>query len=456
MIDFSEPVYIVTVLFFLIGMLRMSNPATAKSGILWAGIAMAVSIVVTFLIPGISNLLLIVAGVFVGAVIGWVAARKVSVVDMPQMVAVYNGMGAGAASAIAAIELLQFSEGTFYLNIAMVGAIIGNVSIAGSLIAFLKLQGWMPQRPLTFKGQFAVNVVVLFIAIYFGFSFFYRSVEIVQPIYSLSLFVVFSLLYGFFMALPIGGADMPVLISLYNAMTGIAVSMDGFSINNYAMLIAGILVGAAGTILTIAMARAMNRSVGNILIGGFGGKAAVERQVRGDLKPISPEDVAVMLRYASLVSIVPGFGMASAQAQFKVRELLGLLQSLDVKVYFAIHPVAGRMPGHMNVLLAEAGVDYDLLVDLEDANRQFPEVDVALVIGANDVVNPAARTEGTAIFGMPILDVDKTKNVIVMKRGSGKGYAGIENDLFYLDRTRMLYGDAQDSVSRIIQELKKL
>lgn len=456
MIDITQPVYIVTILFFLVGLLRMSNPVTAKSGILWSGIAMALSIIVTFLIPGLSNILFIVAGVFIGAVIGWIAAKKVSIINMPQMVAIYNGMGAGAASAIASIELLQFGESNFLLSIAMVGAIIGNVSIAGSVIAFLKLQNWMPQKPLTFSLQQPLNFIMLFLSVYFGFSYFDGAFSLFDPVGSLIMFSLFSVVYGALIAIPIGGADMPVLISLFNAMTGIAVSLDGFALTNYAMVVAGILVGAAGTLLTLAMAKAMNRSIGNILIGGFGKEQGEKRESRGDLKSIGSEDVAVMLKYGDNVAFVPGFGMASAQAQFKVKELSDLLQSQGIRVFFAIHPVAGRMPGHMNVLLAEAGVSYDLLIDLDEANRDFPNVDIVLVIGANDVVNPAARVKGTAIYGMPILDVDTAKNVIVLKRGKGKGYAGIENDLFYMDKTRMLYGDAQNSVSQLIQEIKKL
>ncbi|MEM0159036.1 MAG: NAD(P)(+) transhydrogenase (Re/Si-specific) subunit beta, partial [Thermoplasmataceae archaeon] len=252
------------------------------------------------------------------------------------------------------------------------------------------------------------------------------------------------------------GADMPVLISLYNAMTGVAVGLEGFALSNYAMVIAGILVGAAGTILTLAMARAMNRSVGSILAGGFGKVVEGNRKLPGNIKTIGAEDVAILLAYARSVAIVPGFGMASAQAQFRVRELADMLISKGVRVFFAIHPVAGRMPGHMNVLLAEAGIPYDLIEDLDDANREFQDVDVAMVIGANDVVNPAAKIQGTALYGMPILEVDRSKNVIVLKRGSGKGFSGIENDLFYMDKTRMLYGDAQETISKVIQELKKL
>jgi len=456
MIDISQLIYVLTIVAFVIGLIRMGNPATARSGILWAGIAMAFSIGVTFFVPGLSNLVLILPAVLIGALIGFVAARRVAIVNMPQMVAIYNGMGAGAASTIAAIELIKLGNSSFNITIALAGAIIGNVSIAGSVIAFLKLQGWIRQKPVTFFLQQAVNLIIVAIGVFFGILFLLHGNFLIPYTSALIPFFVLTIGYGFMMALPIGGADMPVLISLYNAMTGIAVGLEGFAISNYAMVVAGILVGAAGTILTLAMANAMNRSVGAILAGGFGKTQSEDRTVSGNLKPISSEDVAVMLAYSSTVAIVPGFGMASAQAQFKVRDLSDMLISRGIKVFFAIHPVAGRMPGHMNVLLAEAGVPYDLLQDRDEANRAFQDVDVSLVIGANDVVNPAARIQGTTLYGMPILDVDKSKNVIVLKRGAGKGFAGIENDLFYMDKTKMLYGDAQESLSKIIQELKKL
>ncbi|MCL5929905.1 MAG: NAD(P)(+) transhydrogenase (Re/Si-specific) subunit beta [Candidatus Thermoplasmatota archaeon] len=454
--DISQLIYVLTIVAFVIGLIRMGNPATARSGILWAGIAMAFSIGITFFVPGLSNLILILPAVLIGAIIGFVAARRVAIVNMPQMVAIYNGMGAGAASTIAAIELIKLGNSSFNITIALAGAIIGNVSIAGSVIAFLKLQGWIRQKPVTFFLQQAVNLIIVAIGVFFGILFLLHGNFLIPYTSALIPFFVLTIGYGFLMALPIGGADMPVLISLYNAMTGIAVGLEGFAISNYAMVVAGILVGAAGTILTLAMANAMNRSVGAILAGGFGKTQSEDRTVSGNLKPISSEDVAVMLAYSSTVAIVPGFGMASAQAQFKVRDLSDMLISRGIKVFFAIHPVAGRMPGHMNVLLAEAGVPYDLLQDRDEANRAFQDVDVSLVIGANDVVNPAARIQGTTLYGMPILDVDKSKNVIVLKRGAGKGFAGIENDLFYMDKTKMLYGDAQESLSKIIQELKKL
>lgn len=453
MADIYDPVYVAVVAVFVLGLFRMGNPRTAKSGILWAGLAMLAAILVTFTIPSISNIPLILIGIAVGGAIGWVAAVRVAMVNMPQMIAIYNGMGAGAASAIATIELVGFGASQLNLYVAFVGAAIGNVSIAGSIIAFLKLQGWMKQRPFTFGGQQILNIALFAAAIICGVIYL---TDLKSP-YSglLILFTVFSLGYGFLMALPIGGADMPVIIALFNAMTGIAVAFDGFSISNYAMVVAGIFVGAAGSILTIAMARAMNRSLPNVLFGKFVTPEGTSGS-SGEMKSIEPEDAAILLDYAERIIIVPGYGMAAAQAQFKVKELLDLLLKRGIKVSFAIHPVAGRMPGHMNVLLAEAGVPYELQLDLEEVNKDFANTDVSLVVGANDVVNPAAREKGSPLYGMPIVDVDSSRNIIVLKRGGGKGYSGIVNDLFTGEKTRMLYGDATESMNRLIQELKKI
>jgi NAD(P) transhydrogenase subunit beta len=378
--------------------------------------------------------------------------------DMPQMVAIYNGMGGGAAAGIAAVGLLATtSQAT--AAIAVVGGLIGAVSFSGSLVAFLKLQGLMSSRPITFPGQQILNLAVLALAVISGVlilwqpSFIPGSFALYLP-----LFFVLSLGFGLLMTLPIGGADMPVVISMYNAFTGLAVALDGFSFSppNYAMVVAGIIVGAAGSLLTLLMARAMNRSIGNILFGAFGATEETGGEVQGSLKSIEADDVAVMVAYAHKVVIAPGYGMAVAQAQQKVKELADLLESRNVQVKFAIHPVAGRMPGHMNVLLAEAGISYDLLFDRDEINPEFPDTDVVLVIGANDVVNPAAHRQGSPLYGMPILDVEQAKNVIVLKRGQGKGFAGIENDLFYRDNTRMLYGDAKESLGKIVQAVKKL
>ena len=453
-----EPVYIATIFFFIIGMQRMSHPLTARSGIVWAGAAMLIATLVTFLTPNLTNIALIAIAIVIGGGFGYIAAKRVPMTGMPQMIAIYNGMGGGAAAGISAVALLSATT-TITGFLAVIGGLIGAVSFSGSLIAFLKLQGWMRPRPITFPGQQIVNMAVLTLAVLSGIliilqpSWIPLSVAVYLP-----LFFVLSLGFGLLMTLPIGGADMPVVISMYNAFTGLAVALDGFSFAtpNYAMVIAGIIVGAAGSLLTLQMAKAMNRSISNVFFGAFGATEEAGAQISGSMKQVEVDDVAVMLAYADKVVIAPGYGMAVAQAQQKVKELADLLESRNVTVRFAIHPVAGRMPGHMNVLLAEAGVSYDRLFDRDEVNPEFPSTDVVLVIGANDTVNPAAHRQGSPLFGMPILDVEQAKNVVVLKRGSGKGFAGIENDLFYRDNTRMLYGDAQESVGKLVQALKKL
>lgn len=453
-----DPVYIATIVIFIIGLQRMSHPLTARSGIVWAGAAMLIATIVTFLTPNLTNLALIALGIVIGGGFGYFAAKRVAMTDMPQMVAIYNGMGGGAAAGIAAVHLLGSTHATAS-GLAAVGGLIGAVSFSGSLIAFLKLQGWMRPRPVTFPGQQALNMAVLALAVLSG------AMALLQPLWfplsytaCLWLFFLLSLGFGVLMTLPIGGADMPVVISMFNAFTGLAVGLDGFSFAapNYAMVIAGVIVGAAGSLLTLLMARAMNRSVSNILFGAFGATEEAGAQVQGSMKPIDADDVAVMLAYANKVIIVPGYGMAVAQAQQKVKELTDQLESRNVQVKYGIHPVAGRMPGHMNVLLAEAGVSYDHLFDRDEINPEFPGTDVVLVIGANDVVNPAAHRQGSPLYGMPVLDVEQARNVIVLKRGQGKGFAGIENDLFYRDNTRLLYGDAKETLGAVVQAVKKL
>jgi len=460
MIDLTwaiDPVYIATIFFFIVGLQRMSHPLTARSGIVWAGVAMLIATLVTFLTPGLTNFALIAIAIVIGGGFGYIAAKRVGMTDMPQMIALYNGMGGGAAAGISAVALLGTTS-TATASLAVIGGLIGAVSFAGSIIAFLKLQGWIRPRPITFPGQQPVNMMFLALAIVFGILVVLQPswVPLTVAIY-LPLFFVLSLGFGLLMTLPIGGADMPVVISMYNAFTGLAVALDGFSFAtpNYAMVIAGIIVGAAGSLLTLNMARAMNRSLPNVFFGAFGASEEKGGEIQGSMKSIEADDVAVMLAYANKVIIAPGYGMAVAQAQQKVKELTDVLESRNVRVKFAIHPVAGRMPGHMNVLLAEAGVDYDRLFDRDEVNPEFHGTDVVLVIGANDVVNPAAHRQGSPLFGMPILDVEEAKNVIVLKRGQGKGFAGIENDLFYRDNTHLLYGDAQESVGKLVQALKK-
>ena len=456
MFDYVQLVYLATIFTFVIGLQRMSHPLTARTGIVYAGAAMLVATVGTFFLPGMGNFALIAIGVAVGGGIGWIAAKRVAMTAMPQMVAIYNGMGGGAAAGISAVTLLPSTATLATSSLSVVGGLIGAVSFAGSLIAFLKLQGWIRGRPITYPLQQPTNLSVLAAAIGLGVIVLDPSLVGPFPISPLLPFFLLALGFGFLMTLPIGGADMPVVISLYNAFTGLAVAMDGFALSNYAMVIAGMLVGAAGSLLTLLMARAMNRSVGNVLFGAFGATEEVGAQVQGTMKSLDVDDAAVILSYAQKVIVAPGYGMAVAQAQQKVKELCDLLESKGISVKFAIHPVAGRMPGHMNVLLAEAGVPYDHLFDRDEINPEFEGADVVLVIGANDVVNPAAHRQGSPLFGMPILDVDRAKNVIVLKRGQGKGFAGIENDLFYRDNTRMLYGDAQETVGKLVSALKKL
>jgi NAD(P) transhydrogenase subunit beta len=476
-----EAIYFIAAVLFIWGLKRMSSPRTARRGIIWAGIGMAAAILVTFFLPGMHNLGWMVAAIVVGVGLSWWVGRRVPMTAMPQMVALFNGMGGGAAAAIGAVELIRFNAalrlipdtasaqpgavivagghlGSVELTLAFVGALIGTISFTGSLIAFAKLQGWMDRR-FVFPLQRWVNLAIFAAAVVCGALALAAGIEGHAFAWGLLIaFFALSLVFGVAMTLPIGGADMPVVISMYNALTGLAVAFEGFVLQNEAMIIAGMVVGAAGTLLTQLMAKAMNRSLGNVLFGNFGAGGGGEAQeISGALKPIDASDAAVMMAYAERVAIVPGYGMAVAQAQHKVWEFARLLIERGVKVKFAIHPVAGRMPGHMNVLLAEAGVPYDLIADMDDINPEFPNTDVALVIGANDVVNPVARTDkNSPIYGMPILDVAHAKNVIVIKRGRGKGFAGIENALFYADNTRMLYGDGQAAAGELVAGLKTL
>jgi H+-translocating NAD(P) transhydrogenase subunit beta len=452
--------YLAAAALFILGLKRMSSPRTAVSGVRWAGAGMVLATVVTLAFMGASsfNLWLVIGAIAVGGVLAWVSGKRVAMTDMPQMIALYNGMGGGAAAAIAAVQLYRGGEhGIVHLIIAAVGGFIGSVSFSGSLIAFAKLQGLIT-KSVRFGGQKFVNLAILLVTLGLGFLVV-AGADSGLPLAGLpavSLFFASSLLLGIAMTLPIGGADMPVVISLYNALTGLAVGFEGFVLDNAAMIIAGTVVGAAGTLLTQLMAKAMNRSLGNVLFSNFGeSSSAGSAGITGSQKAIEASDAGVMMAYSQKIIIVPGYGLAVAQAQHKVWELAQLLIDHGVKVRFAIHPVAGRMPGHMNVLLAEAGVPYDLISDLDEINAEFETADVALIIGANDVVNPDARANRSSpIFGMPILNADKAKNVIVIKRGQGQGFSGIDNALFVLDQTRMLYGDAQAAVSQLIQAVK--
>ena len=448
--------YLVAATLFLLGLQRMASPMSARSGIHWAGVGMVIATVATFFLPELHNIPLILAAVVIGTAIAWVSGKRVAITDMPQMVALYNGLGGGSAAAIGAVELLRWSDagqasGPVPLVLALLGALIGSVALSGSIIAWAKLDGRMDKR-YSFPGMQAFNALVFAAAIVLGGLVIW---SLGVP-FILAFFLV-ALALGVLMTLPIGGADMPVVISLYNAFTGLAVAFEGYVLGNEALIIAGMMVGAAGILLTRLMAKAMNRSIKSVLFSNFGGGGASAAEIAGSQKPIEAADVAAMMAFAERVVIVPGYGLAVAQAQHKIWELAQRLIERGVKVKFAIHPVAGRMPGHMNVLLAEAGVPYDLIADMDDINPEFANTDVSLVIGANDVVNPVAKTDpASPIYGMPILDVVNSKNTIVIKRGKGTGFAGIENALFYADNTRMLYGDGAEMANALVSELKAL
>ncbi|GHA89623.1 NAD(P)(+) transhydrogenase (Re/Si-specific) subunit beta [Cognatilysobacter bugurensis] len=463
--------YFVAATLFLLGLQRMASPLNARSGIRWAGLGMVIATAATFLLPGLHNIGLILVALAVGGALAWVSGRRVAITDMPQMVALYNGMGGGSAAAIGAVELLRLSAlqdargpvarvgevaadpalvAPIALVLAAVGALIGAVSLSGSVIAWAKLDGRMDKR-YAFPGLQFVNAALFAAAIVLGGV----AAFTLEPVAIVAFFAA-ALLLGVLMTLPIGGADMPVVISLYNALTGLAVAFEGYVLANEALIIAGMMVGAAGLLLTRLMAKAMNRPIRNVLFGSFGATGEAQA-ISGAQKPIEAGDVAAMMAFAERVVIIPGYGMAVAQAQHKIWELAQKLIARGINVKFAIHPVAGRMPGHMNVLLAEAGVPYDLIVDMDDINPEFPLTDVALVIGANDVVNPVAKTDpASPIYGMPILDVVNARNAVVIKRGKGTGFAGIENALFYADNTRMLYGDGAAAAAALVGELKAL
>ena len=454
-----EIAYLVAAILFIVGLKRLSSPATARSGNMLGATGMLVATVATFLHWEIVSWLWIVVGLIVGAAVGTVMARSVKMTGMPQMVALLNGFGGGASALVAGDEYIRFSAGAIDapMNVQatiMLSVLIGALTFSGSLVAFGKLQELITGRAVTYPGQKVVNGLI------FGGTFALAA-YLVAADANLPLYLVLSgaaLLIGILFVLPIGGADMPVVISLLNSFSGIAASMTGFVLGNNVLIIAGALVGASGIILTKIMCDAMNRSLTNVLFGAFGSNVATAAAAGQDgrsVRDITGEDAAILLGYARTVVFVPGYGMAVSQAQHQVRELADLLQSRGVDVKYAIHPVAGRMPGHMNVLLAEANVPYDQLIEMEQINPEFDRTDVAVVIGANDVVNPAARHDAASpIYGMPILDVDKAKTVIVMKRSMNPGFAGIENELFFADNTRMLFGDAKKSLTTLVQEVK--
>ena len=456
--------YLLAAILFIIGLKQLSSPATARQGNFLAAIGMLIAIIATLINQEILSYGLIAVALVIGSIIGLVSAQKVPMTAMPQMVAIFNGLG-GAASALIAMgeywRLLQSGENIAFdsILIAILGILIGGVTFTGSVLAFAKLQELISGAPVTFPFQQPFNILLLL-------TFLGGSVYLFFDPTSIDVFltlVVLSLIFGALFVLPIGGGDMPVVISLLNSFSGIAASVVGFILMNSMLIIAGALVGASGIILTQIMCKAMNRSLASVLFGAFGtgasagGKASATSSLDKSVHAIDSEEGAMMLGYARSVVIVPGYGMAVAQAQHAVRELAEQLEKNGVEVKYAIHPVAGRMPGHMNVLLAEANVPYPQLYDMDDINPEFERVDVALIIGANDVVNPAARHDkASPIYGMPILDVDKAQHTIVIKRSMRSGFAGVENELFYNPKTFMLFGSAQDVVAQLVSQVKDL
>jgi NAD(P) transhydrogenase subunit beta len=452
--------YLVAAICLVIGIKRLSHPRTARSGNLIAAAGMTVAVGFTFAIEEIDSYGLIVLGIAVGAVIGVVSARMVRMTAMPQMVALFNGVGGGAAALIAAAEFHRAApepgrlEGELLVGI-LFSALVGSVSFWGSLVAFGKLQELVPGRPIVFPAQNAINAVL---ALTLAGAIVLTGVT--ENGVWLALLMVGALVLGFLFVLPIGGADMPVVISLLNAFTGLAAASTGFVLDNTALIIGGTLVGASGTLLTILMGKAMGRPLRQTLFGAFGAApegavAAAAADGDGTVRTASADDIAYMLAYARRVVFVPGYGLAVAQAQHDVRNLGDLLEDKGVDVRYAIHPVAGRMPGHMNVLLAEANVPYDELFEMDEINPEFPQTDVVVVVGANDVVNPAARNQpGNPIYGMPILDVDRAHNVVVIKRSLSPGFAGVDNPLFYDPKTVMLFDDAKAALENLVASLK--
>jgi H+-translocating NAD(P) transhydrogenase subunit beta len=461
--DVTNLLYLVTIVTFILALRFLSHPATARRGNWIGAVGMLIAVVVTFVQDEIVSYWEIAVGMVIGGAFGAVAARKVRMTAMPQMVALFNGVGGGAAALISLAEFHNHAPdpGTLKTDISasiMLSAIIGSISFAGSMVAFAKLQELIRGRPIVYPLQQAVNGLLFASVLAAGIAIA-AGAERQWLIWAL---LGGAAVFGVLFVLPIGGADMPVVISLLNAFTGLAAAATGFELENNVLIVSGMLVGASGTLLTILMGRAMNRSVLNVLFGAFGqlaapvpGLAAVETD--GQVRSANAEDVAVMLAYANKVVFVPGYGMAVAQAQHDVRTLADLLESRGVEVSYAIHPVAGRMPGHMNVLLAEANVPYPQLKEMDEANPEFARTDVALVIGANDVVNPDARNNaGSPIYGMPILNVDNAQQVVVLKRSMNPGFAGIDNPLFLNPKTVMLFGDAKDSIEKLAASVKTL
>ncbi len=456
--------YLIAALLFVSGLKLLSHPESARRGNLWAAGGMGLAMITTLFlhkngegnsIP-LTNIWIILTAIGLGAAIGWIIAKKVKMTAMPQLVSFYNATGGAASALVGLLEYPNAMAGdTGSILVTVLGLIIGAVAFSGSMIAYGKLDGKVGDIMKPYMTY--VNLALLVLTAGMGVFIVTSSNPPSEMVWAIYALLALSLIYGIMFVMPIGGADMPVVISLLNAFTGIAAAMAGFIYNNQAMILGGILVGAAGMILTVLMCKAMNRSLINVIIGSFGVGVSTAGGEQGTVKEISLSDAAVLLSYSQKVVVIPGYGLAVAQAQHIAHELDELLESKGVEVKYAIHPVAGRMPGHMNVLLAEADVPYEKLVEMDDINPDMPNVDVAVVVGANDVVNPAAYDDpGSPIYGMPIIDAHLAKNIIIMKRGMGKGYAGIENTLFFNDKTRMLFGDAKSSIQKLVTEVKTI
>jgi len=455
---YADLAYLLSAFLFVVGLKQLSSPATARKGNQMAAVAMLIAIVVTLVEANVLTWTWVVTGIIIGSLIGAVAARTVKMTSMPEMVGIFNGFGGGASALVAGAEFFRLQQaGVLPMgegSTIMLGMLIGAVTFSGSIVAFGKLAGWITGNPVTNKFLQALNAV-LFIGILAG------GVYLVVQDPSMTIFLAFigvALLLGILLVNAIGGADMPVAISLLNSYSGLAASMAGFILGNMILIIAGALVGASGLILTNLMCKAMNRSLANVVFGGFGTEGATAASIgAGDktARSVDAEGAAMILAYCQSVVIVPGYGLAVAQAQHDLKKLCDLLEERGVDIKFAVHPVAGRMPGHMNVLLAEADVPYNQLYDLEEINDQFKDTDVALIVGANDVVNPEARNPDSVIAGMPILDVDYARNVIIMKRSLSPGFAGIDNPLFYMDKTMMFFGSAKGSMQDLVKEVRE-
>ena len=444
-------IYIIAAALFIFGLKQLGSPATAVRGNLLSAVGMLLAIVVTLASRGIIEYQWIAAAAALGAIVGFLAAQKVAMTSMPEMVALFNGSGGIASLFVGWAALYNTGNTTFTIVTILLSILIGGMTFSGSIIAWGKLSEVMSSRAIVFGAQRIVNALLLIALIYCGVMFAMEPTLNSPYFYAV---IVLSLVFGVMAVIPIGGADMPVVISLLNSYSGLAACAAGFAINNNILIVAGSLVGAAGIILTNIMCKAMNRSLANVLFSGFGAVKTATK-VEGEVKPINTEDAYLILESASSVTFVPGYGMAVAQAQHVVRELGELLEENGAEVTYAIHPVAGRMPGHMNVLLAEANVPYDQLVEMDDINPRISNVDVAVVIGANDVVNPAAREdENSPIYGMPIINVDYARTVFVLKRSMASGFSGVDNPLFFGENTRMLFGDAKASISSVIAEFK--